>query len=186
MSASPRVYIDGLPGSGKHDLSVAVARELGVPAHSPDSELESLGGCDTPDALALWLTGCCARVYQPDPGVYVGSPETWPALFNTRFAIDSDHVCAKIALFAVATFAVPDEPTLRVLLKADTTEQDPWYDPATLAEFQATLETYEAAHRPLVLNPTEMSVDEMTGAIVEALASQPPAPAHAVPTNMLL
>ena len=78
-----------------------------------NDSIEALGGCKTPDALALWLLWCRNRVQVPT-GVSVGSAEMWECLYRSHFEEDSSHVCAQIVRDLIPP--TPPTATIRIVI----------------------------------------------------------------------
>jgi hypothetical protein len=178
-----QIYIDGPPGSGKHELADALSTTLGLES-TADPDIEALGQCESADALAMWLVWRRARLSQPGGGVYVGSPEMWPALYGSRFEDDSEHVCARAITTSVNTLRPPEPATLRILLNHSEPTYK-WSSSAAQTEMQQALTVYADAHCPVVLDPATATVEEMVTAVVAVLKAPPPA-VHVVPVSRLL
>lgn len=185
MSGNVRICVDGIPGSGKCRLVETLAETLGLEAITSKGvdNIETLGGCKTPDALALWLLWCRNRV-QKSTGVSVGSAEMWECLYRCHFEEDSAHVCAQIVRDLVPT--TPPTPTVRIVIDVPSLEAvpDQWYSSDAIADMEIALQSYVEKHDPIVFNPLETTVPELLAQVTERLASK--GPVHVVPLARLL
>jgi hypothetical protein len=149
-----RIYIDGLPGTGKHDLASRLSQMLGLPMHklNTDSAIDQLKKCEGPGELAIWLLWCKCNFLKFTSGVFVGSPETWQCLYNQYFEVDSQHVCAQATDEIQTCFVSPAEPDLRIVICRDLEKK-------SNGAQQEAIQTYIDRYSPIIFDPSLTTIE---------------------------